>query len=306
MGVGKGVSTPTRTASSPADIASMFNEYFTSVFSTKEHSDPTPTEPKPSDHALCDVSLTTEDVSEALLALDPNKATDPDGFPCRLLKETARQIALSLTQVFNLSPWYAPGRLETGEYHPCLQKGEKQCVDNYRPISLLSVVSKVLERCVLGKIRDHIFCLISCIQHGFTSGKPCTTQLLEVHDHIGSLQDPGKQTDIIYKVDHTLLLSKLQTNFLISGNLLSWFRSYLLGRRQRVNLLGTSHVRSPPGQPRSQGLSSSRPSERERERETLVGAGHVTAHVKLLPSRGTLAQLFYSQEPIRDFQAGAI
>ena len=42
------------------------------------------------------------------------------------------------------------------------------------------------------------------------------------------------------KVDHTLLLSKLQTNFLISGNLLSWFRSYLLGRRQRVTVLGTS------------------------------------------------------------------
>ena len=42
------------------------------------------------------------------------------------------------------------------------------------------------------------------------------------------------------KVDHTLLLSKLQTNFLISGNLLSWFQSYLLGRKQRVTLLGTS------------------------------------------------------------------
>ena len=42
------------------------------------------------------------------------------------------------------------------------------------------------------------------------------------------------------KADHTLLLNKLQTNFLISGNLLSWFRSYLLGRRQRVTLLGTS------------------------------------------------------------------
>ena len=42
------------------------------------------------------------------------------------------------------------------------------------------------------------------------------------------------------KVDHSLLLNKLRTNFLISGNLLSWFRSYLLGRRQRVTLLGTS------------------------------------------------------------------
>ena len=94
-GVGEGVSTPTRTASSPADIASMFNEYFTSVFSTKDHPDPTPTEPEPLDPALCDVSFTTEDVSEALLTLDPNKATGPDGIPCRLLKKTARQIAPS-------------------------------------------------------------------------------------------------------------------------------------------------------------------------------------------------------------------
>ena len=51
---------------------------------------------------------------------------------------------------------------------------------------------------------------------------------------------------------------------------------------------------------RSQGLSSSRPS--ERERETLGEPGHVTAHDKLLPSQGILAQLFYSQESIRDFQ----
>ncbi|XP_068739481.1 uncharacterized protein [Montipora capricornis] len=52
MGVGEGVSTPSHTASSLADIASMFNEYFTSVFSTKDHPDPTPTETEPSDHAL--------------------------------------------------------------------------------------------------------------------------------------------------------------------------------------------------------------------------------------------------------------
>ena len=163
MGVGEGVSTPTRTALSPADIASMFNEYFTS--STKDHPDPTPTETESLDHALCDISFTTEDVSEALLALDPNKATGPDGIPCRLLKETVRQIAPSLTQLFNLSLCCStlPDDWKLANIIPVYKKGEKQYVDNYRPISLLSIVSKVLERCVLGKIRDHIFCLISCI-----------------------------------------------------------------------------------------------------------------------------------------------
>ena len=54
---------------------------------------------------------------------------------------------------------------------------------------------------------------------------------------ITTYMDMSKAFD---KVDHTLLLNKLRTNFLISGNLLSWFRSYLLSRRQRVTLLGTS------------------------------------------------------------------
>lgn len=64
MGVSEGVSTPTPSVSSTADIASMFNEYFASMFSTKDHPDQTPTEPEPSDHTLCDVSFTMEDVSE--------------------------------------------------------------------------------------------------------------------------------------------------------------------------------------------------------------------------------------------------
>ena len=94
-----------------------------------------------------------------------------------LLKETARQIAPSLTQLFNLSLCCGtfPDDWKLANIIPVYKKGKKQYVDNYRPISLLSIVSKVLERCVLGKIRDHIFCLISCIQHGFTSGKSCTT-----------------------------------------------------------------------------------------------------------------------------------
>ena len=62
MDVGEEVLAPTRTASTPAEIASMFNDYFTSVFRTAEdHPVPKPSEPTPLDHALCDISFTTED-----------------------------------------------------------------------------------------------------------------------------------------------------------------------------------------------------------------------------------------------------
>jgi hypothetical protein len=47
-------------------------------------------------------------------------------------------------------------------------------------------------------MQDHLVVLINNSQHGFIPGKSCTSQLVEVHDYIGSLLDAGKQTDVIY------------------------------------------------------------------------------------------------------------
>ena len=82
-------------------------------------------------------------------------------------------------------------------------------------------------------------------QHGFIRGKLCTSYLLEVLDHVGSLLDDGKQVDMIYmemskafaKVNHGCLLQKLY-EFGFGGSVLQWFRSYLMGRYQRVTVLG--------------------------------------------------------------------
>jgi hypothetical protein len=124
---------------------------------------------------------------------------------------------------------------------PIHKKGEKSQVEKHRPISLLNIISKVLERCVLRNIRDHLLKLINDSQHGFIPGKSCTTQLLEVLDYIGSLLDGGKQTDVVYmdmskafdKVHHKYLISKLRNVYTygISGKLLRWFESYLLNRK---------------------------------------------------------------------------
>ena len=97
-------------------------------------------------------------------------------------------------------------------------------------------------------MRDHLVVLINNSQHGFIPGKSCTSQLVEVHDYIGSLLDAGKQTDVIYmdmskafdKVNHQILIHKLYNCFGISGSLLGWFSSYLLNRRQRVTVLGAT------------------------------------------------------------------
>lgn len=114
-------------------------------------------------------------------------------------------------------------------------------------LSLLCLVSKVLERCVLSKPRHHLLQQINNALYGFIPGRSCTTQLVEVFDHIGPLLDTGKQTDLIFmdmpkafdKVSHIALINRL-SHYKISGTLLDWFRSYLQDRPQCVTTLGAS------------------------------------------------------------------
>ncbi|CAB4033772.1 Hypothetical predicted protein, partial [Paramuricea clavata] len=135
---------------------------------------------------------------------------------------------------------------------PIRKKGDISNVENYRPISLLCVTSKVLERCVLRNLRDYLMSLINSAQHGFIPARSCTTQLVEVLHYIGSILDSGKQTDIIFmdmskafdKVSHTALINKLQ-QYNIGGSLLQWFTSYLRDRQQRVTTLGATSSKKP-------------------------------------------------------------
>jgi hypothetical protein len=123
--------------------------------------------------------------------------------------------------------------------------GNAACVENYRPISLLCILSKVLERCVHNHIYDFISSRINKLQHGFQRQKNCTTQLIQVYHNILEALDKRNEIDIIYldftkafdKVSHPLLLQKLG-EFGFRGRLLMWLGSYLSGRKQRVVLEG--------------------------------------------------------------------
>ena len=185
----------------------------------------------------------------ALRNLNPDKALGPDGIPGRILKESAQTIAPSLTLLFNKSLHFAvvPHEWKLANVVPIFKKGVKDHVQNYRPISLLCVVSKLLERCVLNHIWDHLQEVINDCQHGFMPSRSCTSQLIGVLDKIGNFLDRGEQIDVIYldmtkafdRVNHELLLSKLR-HFGFKNNLLNWFQSYLFQRRQQVTVLGST------------------------------------------------------------------
>ena len=202
-----------------------------------------------SDTVISDLTLNESTILAALKALEVGKATGPDEIPAKLLKETASVIAPSLCRIFNKSLQLGslPSDWKLANVVHVHKKGAKDHVENYRPISLLPIVSKVFERCVLNSIKDHLYHVISPKQHGFCTGRSCVTNLLETFDHIGSLLGSGSQVDTIYldmskafvKVSHRRLVHKLiQAGF--GSNLLNWFGSYPSCRRQRVTVLGAT------------------------------------------------------------------
>ena len=73
---------------------------------------------------------------------------------------------------------------------PVFKKDNKEQAENYRPISLLSIVPRVTA------IRDHVVNLISACQHGFIAERSCVTQLVEVLDQIGTKLDRGVQVEL--------------------------------------------------------------------------------------------------------------
>ena len=128
---------------------------------------------------------------------------------------------------------------------PVHKKGKKEEDTNYRPISLLCVISKVLERFVYVKLKDHLCTFFDPAQHGFLQGRSTITQLLTFYHEIGQALDKSLQSDIVFldlakafdSVCHQKLIFKL-SRYGIGGSLLHWLRSYLLGRYKRTVVPG--------------------------------------------------------------------
>ena len=123
---------------------------------------------------------------------------------------------------------------------PVHKSGDKSLVNNYRPISLLSNTSKILERLIYNKVTCHVSRFMSSQQFGFFKNRSSVQQLLVLFD---TIMNTDHQIDIIYfdfkkafdSVPHNELLHKLKAMG-ISGNLWLWFKSYLLNRQQCVKI----------------------------------------------------------------------
>ena len=120
---------------------------------------------------LCS-ELTESEVANVLKSLDPNKACGPGGIPNRLLQNVSTEIAPSLCKLFNLSlsQGVVPSEWKLANLSPILKTDDPTLSSNYRPISLLNTISKVLERCVFNHCSKHLEPQIYHLQHGFMKG----------------------------------------------------------------------------------------------------------------------------------------
>ena len=141
--------------------------------------------------------------------------------------------------------YYLHGKRATS--HPSTQKGNKTAVGNYRPVSLTSVVGRLMETLVRDQIVSHMMenSLFCDEQHGFVPGQSCMTQLLITIEIWTELLDTGAPLDVIYldfkkafdSVPHKRLMSKLDA-YGIGDPIKEWIKNFLVNRKQRVTVNG--------------------------------------------------------------------
>ena len=235
--------------SSSQEKANILCDYFSRVFNKDAGRDDIFGTKKHNTHILtmASLSISIEDIIKKLNNLNIFKSPGPDQLHPKILKEVKDVIALPLKIIVDtsLALGILPKDWKSGDITPIFKKGKKTDVQNYRPISLTSVICKVLESLIRDRILQHFKDnnLFYDRQYGFIKGRSTVTQLLNIMDKWTECLENGGQVDVIYtdlekafdKVPHKSLISKLK-GYKIDNNIIRWINSFLTNRVQRVRV----------------------------------------------------------------------
>ena len=237
-------------ADTDAEKAQTLAIFFSSVFCQDEGSTDIPAlNTDYTGPVLEDVDITSLAVQSKLENLKPSSSPGPDQVHPRVLTELASPLSEPLRDLFRLSldRGLLPEEWKVGQVVPIFKKGKKDRASNYRPVSLTSVICKVMESVVRDQLLEHLISTgqLSDAQHGFVPKRSCVTQLLTTMEDWTALLENREPVDVIYtdfrkafdSVPHRRLLSKLHS-YGIRGKLLRWLEAFLTGRRQRVTVNG--------------------------------------------------------------------
>ena len=228
---------------SKLDAVNEINRKFTDVFTIDDsQSFTTPTSLLTTED-WCPLS-NTEEIYDMLLKLKPSKATGSDNIPTRLYCEAAVYLAEPICHLINTSilNCEVPALWKEARISP-VPKTTPADIDALRPISLLSIPAKLLERVVLNSMRSRFLRNIDDFQFAYRPRSSTTCALIYVHKIILDMMDDEESlgaallsldfSKAFDTISHNILLNKLVDKG-FPDNFIIWMKSYLTGRTQRV------------------------------------------------------------------------
>ena len=194
-------------------------------------------------------SLTNNEVFK-LIKSGAIKSCSLDPLPASIMAKCCHALLPMLTRIINLSlgTGEMPEDLKCAMLRPLLKKptADYKVFANFRPVSNLKYISKLIEKAVAVQLNDHLACndLHVPFQSAYRSCHSTESALMRVHNDIMISLDSGNSVLLVLldlsaafdTVNHDLLLSRLEKRFGITGTALNWFRSYLCSRTQFVSI----------------------------------------------------------------------
>ena len=196
------------------------------------------------------------EIRQILLSLKNSYSVGYDNLSVNIIKTCSDELARPLSMIFNKSmvEGIVPDDLKIAKIIPVYKSEDKKIISNYRPISILSAFSKILERLVYNRLLDFINKnnILSKNQYGFRKNISTSMALLDLVDKISTSIENNKFTIGIFidlakafdTVNHNILLNKLY-HYGVRGIPFDWFKSYLANRHQYVYLNEVRSIKLP-------------------------------------------------------------
>ena len=229
-------------------IADQLNKYFVEI--GPKLSNKLPASPRvfseyldPVDCEFQFLMINDETVYKKIMKLKPNKGAGLDKIPQKLIKDSAVVITPYLNLIFNLSlsEGKFPDDWKKARVSPIFKSGNREECGNYRPISILSAISKIFEKIVFDQLSQYLITnkILNDYQSGFRKGYSTCSSLLRTTNEWLVNMDKGLINGVVFldlkkafdTVDHNILIKKLEF-YGLKNNTLRWFISYLCHRKQ--------------------------------------------------------------------------
>lgn len=243
-------------ADNDKNLADQFSDYFTRKVASirdklnegRDENDILRADSKFEGDPLVTLAPVTSDEVEKIISCAASKSCELDPIPTTLLKSCLGCLLPIISAIVNtsLSKAEVPSNFKQAVVRPLLKKPglDQDTFKNYRPVSNLPFLSKVLEKVVAKQLEGHLDRnkLHDDMQSAYRARHSTETALLRVHQDIAAALDNNSAVVLIMLdlsaafdvIDHPILLKRLEYSYGISGSALTWFRSYVSNRSQRV------------------------------------------------------------------------